>query len=71
MQVMHTKIVYHCMYMYECMSTVLICIFTALCLFRAHFRMMKNVPIVGWDVAFSNEGIFLLEVRTTYMIICL
>ena len=35
--------------------------------YRAHFRMMKNVPIVGWDVAFSDEGIFLLEVRYKYL----
>eukprot|EP00597_Dinobryon_sp_UTEXLB2267_P004753 CAMPEP_0170077304 /NCGR_PEP_ID=MMETSP0019_2-20121128/14146_1 /TAXON_ID=98059 /ORGANISM="Dinobryon sp., Strain UTEXLB2267" /LENGTH=351 /DNA_ID=CAMNT_0010289549 /DNA_START=318 /DNA_END=1373 /DNA_ORIENTATION=- len=30
---------------------------------RAHFKMMKNVPIVGWDVAFTDEGIYLLEVN--------
>ena len=24
--------------------------------------MMPNVPIVGWDVAFTSKGVFLLEV---------
>jgi hypothetical protein len=23
---------------------------------------MKEAPLVGWDVAFTNKGIFLLEV---------
>jgi len=23
--------------------------------------MMKEVPLAGWDVAFTSEGIFLLE----------
>lgn len=27
--------------------------------------MMKDVPIVGWDVTFTPKGIFLLEVRTS------
>ncbi len=26
---------------------------------------MPEVPIVGWDVAFTTKGIFLLEVITT------
>lgn len=26
--------------------------------------MMPNVPIVGWDVAFTPTGIYLLEVTT-------
>jgi hypothetical protein len=25
--------------------------------------MMPEVPIVGWDVAFTSKGIFLLEVN--------
>lgn len=29
----------------------------------AHFKMMPDVPIVGWDVAFTSKGIFLLEVK--------
>lgn len=29
----------------------------------AHFTMMADVPIVGWDVAFTEEGIQLLEVN--------
>jgi hypothetical protein len=28
----------------------------------AHFKMMPDVPIVGWDVAFTPGGIYLLEV---------
>jgi hypothetical protein len=28
----------------------------------SHFKMMPEVPIVGWDVAFTNSGIYLLEV---------
>ena len=28
----------------------------------AHFAMMKDVPIVGWDVAFTDKGVYLLEV---------
>jgi len=28
---------------------------------RAHYAMMPAVPIAGWDVAFTTEGIFLLE----------
>eukprot|EP01033_Poteriospumella_lacustris_P000995 gene995-718_t len=30
---------------------------------RAHYAMMPEVPIVGWDVAFTTKGIFLLEVN--------
>jgi hypothetical protein len=30
--------------------------------------MMKDVPIVGWDVTFTDKGVFLLEVC---MMICL
>ena len=30
---------------------------------NSHFRMMRDVPLVGWDVTFCPEGIFLLEVR--------
>ena len=25
--------------------------------------MMKDVPIVGWDVAFTDRGVYLLEVN--------
>eukprot|EP00981_Chlorochromonas_danica_P001070 scaffold246_cov181-Ochromonas_danica.AAC.4 len=30
---------------------------------KAHYKMMAEVPIVGWDVAFTPKGVFLLEVR--------
>ncbi len=30
---------------------------------RSHFKMMPHVPIVGWDVAFTPTGVYLLEVR--------
>lgn len=30
---------------------------------KAHMSMMKDVPIVGWDVAFTDQGIYLLEVN--------
>lgn len=30
---------------------------------NAHLEMMPDVPIVGWDVAFTDKGIFLLEVN--------
>ena len=30
---------------------------------RSHFSLMPDVPIVGWDVAFTPQGIFLLEVN--------
>ena len=29
---------------------------------RSHFELMREVPMVGWDVAFTPNGIFLLEV---------
>ena len=29
----------------------------------AHFKMMPDVPMVGWDVAFTPQGVFLLEVN--------
>ncbi len=28
-----------------------------------HFKMMPNVPLVGWDVAFTPKGVYLLEVN--------
>merc|ERR1712028_317392 len=28
---------------------------------RAHARMMPDVPLAGWDVAFTNKGMLLLE----------
>ena len=30
-----------------------------------HYKMMPEVPIVGWDVAFTTKGIFLLEVDSS------
>eukprot|EP00602_Paraphysomonas_sp_CaronLab_P011072 CAMPEP_0185021290 /NCGR_PEP_ID=MMETSP1103-20130426/3974_1 /TAXON_ID=36769 /ORGANISM="Paraphysomonas bandaiensis, Strain Caron Lab Isolate" /LENGTH=273 /DNA_ID=CAMNT_0027552723 /DNA_START=162 /DNA_END=983 /DNA_ORIENTATION=+ len=30
---------------------------------RAHYDMMKDVPMVGWDVTFTPKGVFLLEVN--------
>ena len=30
---------------------------------ESHFKLMPDVPIVGWDVAFTPQGIYLLEVR--------
>lgn len=30
---------------------------------RSHMKMMKDVPLVGWDVAFTSKGICLLEVN--------
>eukprot|EP00596_Hydrurales_sp_CCMP1899_P009200 CAMPEP_0119038600 /NCGR_PEP_ID=MMETSP1177-20130426/7612_1 /TAXON_ID=2985 /ORGANISM="Ochromonas sp, Strain CCMP1899" /LENGTH=175 /DNA_ID=CAMNT_0007001401 /DNA_START=882 /DNA_END=1406 /DNA_ORIENTATION=- len=29
----------------------------------SHYKMMKDVPIVGWDVTFTDKGVFLLEVN--------
>jgi hypothetical protein len=29
----------------------------------AHFKLMKEVPICGWDIAVTTKGIFLLEVN--------
>ncbi len=28
-----------------------------------HFKMMPNVPLVGWDVVFTPKGVYLLEVN--------
>ena len=25
-------------------------------------KLMRDVPIVGWDVAFTDKGVYLLEV---------
>lgn len=33
------------------------------CICRSHYKMMPDVPIVGWDVAFTSKGVFLLEVE--------
>lgn len=30
---------------------------------NAHYKMMAEVPIVGWDVAFTPSGVYLLEVN--------
>lgn len=30
---------------------------------NSHFSMMRDVPLVGWDVTFCPDGIFLLEVN--------
>jgi len=30
---------------------------------RSHYNMLPDVPMVGWDVAFCEDGIFLLEVN--------
>lgn len=30
---------------------------------KAHYRLIPNVPLAGWDVAFTTKGIFLLEVN--------
>jgi glutathione synthase/RimK-type ligase-like ATP-grasp enzyme len=30
---------------------------------RAHFLMLPDVPFVGWDVALTSRGVFLLEVN--------
>ena len=30
---------------------------------QAHYNLLRDVPMVGWDVAFCQEGIFLLEVN--------
>jgi hypothetical protein len=32
---------------------------------------MPNVPIVGWDVAFTPQGVFLLEVRLDSLVVVL
>lgn len=30
---------------------------------RAHYLMLPDVPFVGWDVALTDKGIYLLEVN--------
>jgi hypothetical protein len=30
---------------------------------RAHYLMLPDVPFVGWDVALTSRGVFLLEVN--------
>ena len=30
---------------------------------ESHFKLLPDVPIVGWDVAYTNEGIMFLEVN--------
>ena len=37
---------------------------------QAHLKMMKDVPLVGWDVAFTNEGVFVLEVNLSCNFFC-
>ena len=34
-----------------------------ICIYSAHLKMMPDVPLVGWDVAFTSDGIYLLEVN--------
>ena len=29
----------------------------------AHYRMLPDVPFVGWDVALTSKGVYLLEVN--------
>jgi hypothetical protein len=29
----------------------------------SHYKLMRDVPIVGWDVTFTPNGIYLLEVN--------
>lgn len=29
----------------------------------AHFKLLPDVPLVGWDVALTTKGVFLLEVN--------
>ncbi len=29
----------------------------------SHFKMLPKVPLVGWDVAFTPKGVYLLEVN--------
>jgi glutathione synthase/RimK-type ligase-like ATP-grasp enzyme len=33
------------------------------CMCRSHFDLMREVPMVGWDVTFTPKGVFLLEVN--------
>ncbi len=37
---------------------------------QAHLKMMRDVPLVGWDVAFTNEGVFILEVNLSCNFFC-
>lgn len=37
---------------------------------QAHLKMMRNVPLVGWDVAFTSEGVFVLEVNLSCNFFC-
>lgn len=48
-----------CIYVRACLPMLFLLCF--LCC-SAHFKMMKDVPLAGWDVAFTTEGVFLLEV---------
>lgn len=32
--------------------------------------MMPDVPMVGWDVAFTSEGVYLLEVNLSCNFFC-
>lgn len=29
----------------------------------AHFKLLPDVPLVGWDVALTTKGVYLLEVN--------
>ncbi|CAN0471824.1 unnamed protein product [Scytosiphon promiscuus] len=29
----------------------------------AHFKLLPDVPLVGWDVALTSKGVYLLEVN--------
>jgi len=31
----------------------------------SHYKLMRDVPIVGWDVTFTPHGIYLLEVPSS------
>lgn len=37
---------------------------------QSHSKMMKDVPLVGWDVAFTNDGIYVLEVNLSCNFFC-
>ena len=32
----------------------------------SHYKLMRDVPIVGWDVTFTPHGIYLLEVPSSH-----
>jgi hypothetical protein len=36
--------------------------------YSSHYKMMKDVPLVGWDVAFTPQGICLLEVQYVFAV---